>query len=64
MQALLHDYHLGRVSRRGFLGGLIATGMTAAAAARVVEAAEAGTLEGAADDGKPLTGTGGDLVVE
>jgi len=65
MQSLLNDYYLGRLSRRGFLSGLVATGMTAAAAARVVEAAEAGTLEGAAaDEGKPLTGTGGDLVVE
>ncbi|MGE3509604.1 MAG: thiamine pyrophosphate-binding protein [Vicinamibacterales bacterium] len=65
MQHLLNDYYSGRLSRRGFLGGLIAAGMTVTAANRVAEAADMGTAEGvAADDGRTLTGTGGDLVVE
>lgn len=64
MQAMLNDYYCGKLSRRGFLASLVATGLTAAAAARVVDAADFGQ-SGAADNGATaVTGTGGDLLVE
>lgn len=64
MRALLHDYYAGNLSRRGFLKRLVATGFTAAAAARIVEAAEVGGAEAAASGATSITGTGGDLLVE
>src|SRR5215831_11453290 len=65
MRALLNEYYGGGLSRRGFLGRLMAAGFTAAAAARVVEAADLGDDVGAAVDASAtsVTGTGGDLLV-
>jgi thiamine pyrophosphate-dependent acetolactate synthase large subunit-like protein len=62
MQTILNEYYRGALSRRGFLGGLIAAGFTAAAASRLVEAADVG--DAAIDAGATsVTGTGGDLLV-
>jgi len=65
MRSLLNEYYGGGLSRRGFLGRLMAAGFTAAAAARVVEAADLGDDIGAAVDASAtsVTGTGGDLLV-
>lgn len=65
MRTLIRDYYDGRVSRRAFVGRLMATGLTAAAARSVLQAADLGTLEGAAAaPGTPFRGTGGELLVE
>ncbi len=66
MQNLLRDYFNGRVSRRGFFERLVATGLTAAAAQSMLEAAERGAIEDAqpAGDTRTFTGTGGELLVE
>jgi len=64
MRALLNDYYGGSLSRRGFLGSLVAAGMSAVAASRVVDAADLGGFDSAADvGGTSVTGTGGDLMV-
>jgi len=68
MRQLLHDYYDGRLSRRGFLQHLIATGMTMSAARSVVAAAEAGGVE-AGQLAPPagayrFEGTGGELLME
>ncbi len=64
MRALLNDYYGGALSRRGFLGRLMAAGFSAAAAARVVDAADLGGADAALDAGATsVTGTGGDLLV-
>jgi acetolactate synthase I/II/III large subunit len=65
MRDLLCDYFDGRVSRRGFFTRLVGTGLTAAAARSIVEAADLGTV-GAADPTQTstFTGTGGELLVE
>ncbi|MGE0464477.1 MAG: thiamine pyrophosphate-binding protein [Vicinamibacterales bacterium] len=65
MRTLIRDYYDGRVSRRAFLGRLMATGLTAAAARSVLQAADLGILEGAAAaPGTLFRGTGGELLVE
>ena len=67
MRDLVHDYYDGRLSRRGFLQRLVATGMTLSAARSVVTAAETGGVEGAqapATGGYTIEGTGGDLLME
>ncbi len=64
MRTLLNDYYGGGLSRRDFVGRLIAAGFTTAAAARVVEAADLGDVATAIDaNAKSVTGTGGDLLV-
>lgn len=70
MRDLLQDYYNGNLSRRRFLRRLAETGLTAAAARSIVEAAdaaEAQTAEKAVGNGgrrMAITGTGGDLLVE
>lgn len=64
MQQLLRDYFDGRVSRRGFMQRMVATGFTAAAARSVLGAAEAGAAENDGKIGTPFKGTGGELLVE
>src|SRR5262245_29722941 len=67
MRDLLQGYLDGRLSRRGFLRGLVQTGLTAAAAQSIIEAAERGAVERPADGParfKIATGTGGDLLAE
>lgn len=65
MRDLLRDYYDGRLSRRGFFSRLVATGLTAAAARSVLEAADMGSNEAAGAGGPALVnGTGGDLLVE
>lgn len=64
MQQLLRDYFDGRLSRRGFMQRLVATGFTAAAARSVLGAAEAGAANGSDKIGTPFKGTGGELLVE
>lgn len=64
MRTLLNDYYGGTLSRRGFLGSLVAAGFTAAAAARVVDAADLGDAHAAIDaSATSVTGTGGDMLV-
>jgi thiamine pyrophosphate-dependent acetolactate synthase large subunit-like protein len=63
MRTLLNDYYTGTLSRRGFLGGLVAAGFTAAAAARVVEAADLGDVQAIDSSATSITGTGGDLLI-
>lgn len=64
MRDLLHDYFDGRLTRRTFFSRLVATGLTAAAARSVVDAAEAGAMPAAAAAGPSFSGTGGELLVE
>ena len=64
MQGLMRDYFDGRVSRRGFLEKLVATGFTAAAARTVLDAAQAGAGEMAGKVGTTFKGTGGELLLE
>jgi thiamine pyrophosphate-dependent acetolactate synthase large subunit-like protein len=66
MRDLHRDYFDGRLSRRAFVGRLVATGLTATAARSVVEAADLGTADAAAAaGGAPLfSGTGGELLAE
>lgn len=66
MRELLRDYLDGRLSRRGFFGRLVATGLTAAAAQSVLDAADIGGLDeaGAIEGVTSFTGTGGELLVE
>lgn len=70
MQDLLRDYFDGRLSRRGFFGRLVATGLTASAARSVLEASELGAMQAAQTGGQPtgnsrvFTGTGGELLME
>src|SRR5262245_54094426 len=65
MRHLLHDYFDGRLSRRGFLSKLVATGFTAAAARSIVAAADQDVQSGSGDHApRVVTGTGGDLLAE
>lgn len=65
MRELFRDYYDGRLSRRAFVGRLVATGLSTAAARSVVEAAELGSLQGTpASTGIEFSGTGGELLVE
>lgn len=65
MQGLLREYFDGRLSRRAFFGGLVATGLSAAAARSVLEAAERGGVDQEAPpDAFTFSGTGGELLVE
>jgi benzoylformate decarboxylase len=64
MRTLLNDYYSGALSRRNFLGSLVAAGFTAASAARVVDAADLGQSPAAGGDAAAVTGTGGELLVE
>jgi thiamine pyrophosphate-dependent acetolactate synthase large subunit-like protein len=65
MQVLLRDYLDGRVSRRGFLERLAASGFSAAAASAVLGAAEAGAVEAGPETvAAPFRGTGGELLIE
>ena len=66
----LHQAYLdGHLSRRAFLQGLVAAGLTTAAAGSVVEAAETGTSDLDLEDildgpSYEASGTGADLLVE
>src|SRR5262245_40794070 len=65
MRELLREYLDGRLTRRGFLQRLVATGFTAAAARTIVDAADVDAAP--ADDAvrfPVMTGTGGDLLAE
>lgn len=66
MRDLLHAYLDGRLSRRRFLSRLVGTGLTAAAARSLLEAADAGPADGSppATGRSLVTGTGGELLVE
>lgn len=64
MQTLLNEYYSGKLSRRGFLGRLVAAGITAASAAQVVDAADLGQTAAGGEGATSITGTGGDLLVE
>jgi len=64
MRALIRDYYDGRLSRRDFVGRLVAAGLTAAAARSVVEAADLGSLPGTPPASTVFSGTGGELLVE
>ena len=65
MRELLRDYYDGRLTRRSFVGRLVAAGLTAAAARSVAEAAELGSMEDAPIGGATaFSGTGGELLVE
>jgi thiamine pyrophosphate-dependent acetolactate synthase large subunit-like protein len=65
MRELLRDYLDGRLSRRGFLQRLVATGFTVSAARSIVDAAEVETTPAADDVRYPVvSGTGGDLLAE
>ena len=66
MRDLHRDYFDGRLSRRAFCGRLVATGLTAAAARSVVEAADLGSVDAAPPLGSSpiFSGTGGELLVE
>jgi benzoylformate decarboxylase len=65
MRDLVHEYFDGRLTRRTFFTRLVATGLTAAAARSVVDAAESGTMPDAAAAAAPaFSGTGGELLVE
>ena len=66
MRDLHRDYFDGHLSRRAFVGRLVGTGLTAAAAKSVVAAADLGVVEGAPAVGTPsvFSGTGGELLVE
>src|SRR5262245_5041018 len=65
MRELLREYLDGRLSRRGFLQRLVATGFTVAAASSIVDAADVDAAAAAADVQYPVvTGTGGDLLAE
>lgn len=65
MRNLVHDYYDGRLSRRAFVGRLMAAGLTATAARSVVQAAELGSMQGTpATRGASFSGTGGELLVE
>lgn len=65
MRDLLYDYYDGSLSRRGFLGRLVAAGLTATAARSVVRAAEfeGGRAPGASAR-RTFSGTGGELLAE
>jgi len=64
MRSLLNEYYQGILSRRGFVGKLVAAGFTAAAAAGVVKAADLGEATKPIDaSATSVTGTGGDLFV-
>lgn len=66
MRDLHRDYFDGHLSRRAFVGRLVGTGLTAAAARSVVAAADLGVVEGApaAGSAAAFSGTGGELLVE
>lgn len=66
MRDLVRDYFDGRLSRRRFLARLVATGMTAAAARSVLEAADKGSAIGQAPPprARSFSGTGGELLIE
>lgn len=64
MRELIRDYYDGRLSRRAFVSRLAATGLTAAAARSVAEAAELGAMAAAPPSSTPFSGTGGELLVE
>lgn len=65
MRDLFCDYFEGRLPRRAFFGRLVGTGLTAAAARAIVEAADRGTSEAeSVPSARAFTGTGGELLVE
>ncbi|MBI3263885.1 MAG: thiamine pyrophosphate-binding protein [Acidobacteria bacterium] len=65
MRHLLCEYLDGRLSRRSFLHRLVASGLTAAAARSVLQAAELGTqAEPSGKHSTSFTGTGGELLLE
>ncbi|MCC7179000.1 MAG: thiamine pyrophosphate-binding protein [Acidobacteria bacterium] len=64
MRELIRDFYDGRLSRRAFVGRLVAAGLTMAAARSVVEAAELGAVPGAPPASTAFSGTGGELLVE
>lgn len=68
MRKLVWEYLEGNLSRRGFLQGLVATGLTASAARSFAEAAERGEEKTPttphAGTSYTLTGTGADLLAE
>jgi thiamine pyrophosphate-dependent acetolactate synthase large subunit-like protein len=66
MRALVREYFDGGLSRRAFVGHLVATGLAASAARSVLEAAELGAGQGASPTSQAamFSGTGGELLVE
>ncbi len=64
MRDLLRNFFSGSLSRRDFFERLVATGVSAAVAQSVVDAAADDTTLGAGRKFQTVTGTGGDLLVE
>lgn len=65
MRELMRDYYDGRLSRRAFVGRMVAAGLTTTAARSVAEAAGRGSFAGAvAAESVTFKGTGGELLVE
>ena len=66
MRELVCEYFDGGLSRRAFVGRLVATGLTSAAARSVLEAADQGVAQDATPTGRATSfaGTGGELLVE
>ena len=66
MRELVREYFDGRLSRRAFVGRLVATGLTAGAARLVVDAADLGVMQDAppTERASGFAGTGGELLVE
>lgn len=63
MKALLNDYLSNRISRRSFIQGLAALGVSTAAADSAASSADA-VVAGGGLNGRKITGTGGELMVE
>ena len=66
MRQLVREYFDGGLSRRAFVGRLVAAGLTSAAAQSVAAAADLGVVQDApaAGRGASFSGTGGALLVE
>lgn len=64
MRELVQNYLDGGLSRRGFLGRLVATGLTVAAAEAIADATEPDLVAPDTPRYRPVTGTGGDLLAE
>ncbi len=71
MRDLLRDYFDGRLSRRGFFGRLVATGLSVSAARSIVDAAQLGSASSASSASsqagvqpRAFSGTGGELLIE
>ena len=65
MRQLVHQYLAGALSRRSFIASLVGVGLTRAAAASLLEAAERGEQSRVGvSAGRMVSGTGGDLMAE